>query len=181
MVLKSTEDMYLAAYTGLDRMLGDMALSFLIGLTVISLISILTVLIVRHYLQKYMFQYFERIRGDIHLVLSGEGRAEGASDEIPELKPLFETIIRLEEGYTEKTRGINSMENLLARARTEAEYDRLTGLYNRSGFERRVKQSLEQGISSGMFILFDLDNFKKINDSEGHPKATGHFAFLQIV
>ena len=102
MVLKSTEDMYLAAYTGLDRMLGDMALSFLIGLTVISLISILTVLIVRHYLQKYMFQYFERIRGDIHLVLSGEGRAEGASDEIPELKPLFETIIRLEEGYTEK-------------------------------------------------------------------------------
>lgn len=171
MVLKSTSDMYLAAYTGLDQLLGDMVLSFLIGLTVIGLISILTVMIVRHYLQKYMFQYFERIRGDIHLVLSGEGRAEGSSDEIPELKPLFETIIRLEEGYTEKTRGINSMENLLARARTEAEYDRLTGLYNRNGFERRVKQSLEQGIPSGMLILFDLDNFKKINDSEGHPEG----------
>lgn len=168
-VLRSMDDMYLAAYTGLNRMAGDMMLSFWIGLAVISMVSILTVLTVRRHLQKYMFRYFDRIREEIYGVLSGEGRTLGESEGIPELKPLFETIVRLEEEYTEKSRGMNHMEDQLTRARTEAEYDLLTGLYNRMGFERRAQLFLDRENQGGMLILFDLDNFKRINDSEGHP------------
>lgn len=60
---------------------------------------------------------------------------------------------------------------LLSKARTEAEHDRLTGLYNRNGFERRAEQFLEKESPGGAFILFDLDNFKQVNDSAGHPEG----------
>lgn len=61
------------------------------------------------------------------------------------------------------------MEDALLTARKEAQYDRLTGLYNRNGFERRAEEFLEQGDRQGMLLLFDLDNFKRVNDGEGHP------------
>ncbi len=49
--------------------------------------------------------------------------------------------------------------------------DHLTGLLNRLGFERRAQHMLDlcqmQQLTAAL-IYFDLDNFKRINDSEGH-------------
>ncbi|MEX0615731.1 MAG: EAL domain-containing protein, partial [Methylophaga sp.] len=49
--------------------------------------------------------------------------------------------------------------------------DHLTGLLNRRGFEHRAQHLLDlcqmQGLSASL-IYFDLDNFKAINDNEGH-------------
>lgn len=49
--------------------------------------------------------------------------------------------------------------------------DHLTGLLNRRGFEYRAQHLLDlcqmQGLTAAL-IYFDLDNFKTINDSEGH-------------
>lgn len=49
--------------------------------------------------------------------------------------------------------------------------DHLTGLLNRMGFERRAQHLLDlcqmQQLTAAL-IYFDLDNFKRINDSEGH-------------
>ncbi|HET8806843.1 MAG TPA: EAL domain-containing protein [Methylophaga sp.] len=49
--------------------------------------------------------------------------------------------------------------------------DHLTGLLNRRGFEHRAQHLLDlcqmQGLSAAL-IYFDLDNFKAINDNEGH-------------
>lgn len=66
---------------------------------------------------------------------------------------------------------IKSMEKELSLAKTEAKYDRLTGLYNRSGFEKCMEDFLTQNKISGVLLLLDLDNFKKINDCEGHPEG----------
>ena len=55
--------------------------------------------------------------------------------------------------------------------RWEAEHDPLTGLLNRRGFERRLEEALADFIKTGMssaLILFDLDNFKPVNDEGGH-------------
>ena len=170
-VVRDLEEMYLVAFTGMDRIAGNVLFSFWLGLAVIGTVSVLTVLIVRHHLKKYLFRHFEQIREGIYGVIRGERDLKEDDSEIPELKPLMEMIFQLEQQYVEKSRGIDRMENQLSEARTEAEYDRLTGLYNRNGFERRAAEFLRQDHPRGVLILLDLDNFKQINDCEGHPEG----------
>ena len=47
----------------------------------------------------------------------------------------------------------------------EAEHDKLTGLYNRTGYDRIFK-SLD--LSKVIYILLDIDKFKEYNDTLGH-------------
>ncbi|HEV2618291.1 MAG TPA: GGDEF domain-containing protein [Candidatus Acidoferrales bacterium] len=50
--------------------------------------------------------------------------------------------------------------------------DPLTGLYNRRFAERHLKSEIARARRRGYpltFVLFDLDNFKQINDRFGHP------------
>ena len=61
--------------------------------------------------------------------------------------------------------------NKLEEAKINADKDSLTNLLNRSAFEREVKLSLEKEQPTGIMILFDLDNFKKVNDNLGHPEG----------
>ena len=63
------------------------------------------------------------------------------------------------------------MQRELSLAKAEARYDKLTGLYNRNGFEQYAEHFLAQEHPKGALVLFDLDNFKKINDFEGHPEG----------
>lgn len=46
--------------------------------------------------------------------------------------------------------------------------DGLTGVYNKTAFEYRVEEKLKVGWS-GWLCMIDIDNFKEINDSFGHP------------
>lgn len=48
--------------------------------------------------------------------------------------------------------------------------DGLTGLYNRRHFSAKA-ESLLKGSKSMAIIFCDIDNFKKLNDSQGHLKA----------
>lgn len=170
-VVRELDEMYLVAFSGMNRVLGNVFLTFWIGLAVIGFISVLTVLMVRHHLKKYLFRHFEQIREEICRIIRGGRELREDDSEIPELKPLMEMIFQLEREYVEKARGMDRMEDQLSAARTEAEYDRLTGLYNRNGFERRAEAFLKKEHPGGALILFDLDNFKQINDSEGHPEG----------
>ena len=58
----------------------------------------------------------------------------------------------------------------LESARKKQGIDEMTGLMNRSGFREQVmKHIVEQ--QEGTLIIFDLDNFKTINDTFGHPEG----------
>jgi len=49
--------------------------------------------------------------------------------------------------------------------------DPLTGIYNRRYFEKRLKEEIKRANRTGRtfsLIMFDLDDFKKINDIHGH-------------
>lgn len=49
-----------------------------------------------------------------------------------------------------------------------AHHDPLTGLANRALFQQRLREAVESGEPSATLLL-DLDNFKEVNDSLGHP------------
>ncbi len=60
----------------------------------------------------------------------------------------------------------------LAALRRLATHDELTGLINRREFDRILAEEEERARRFGRpfgLILFDLDHFKKINDTQGHP------------
>lgn len=50
--------------------------------------------------------------------------------------------------------------------------DPLTGLLNRLAYERRLQEEWNRAVRTGMsvaVVVIDLDNFKRINDTLGHP------------
>jgi diguanylate cyclase (GGDEF)-like protein len=56
--------------------------------------------------------------------------------------------------------------------RTAAAFDPLTGCYNRREFDRLVGHNISNAHRHGKdlsLIMFDIDHFKRINDTYGHP------------
>lgn len=62
---------------------------------------------------------------------------------------------------------LTELKDAQARASYLSDYDTLTGLYNRQGFQRRLEQALAE-TGGGALLLVDLDDFKAINDLAGH-------------
>ena len=70
---------------------------------------------------------------------------------------------------------------LVERLRAQATLDALTGAANRWEFERRLLEELERADRTGAncaLLVFDIDHFKRINDSFGH--AAGDDALRAI-
>lgn len=54
--------------------------------------------------------------------------------------------------------------------KNKAERDDMTGFYNKTSFVKNVELALtEHPEASGAFFMLDVDNFKVINDTFGHP------------
>jgi diguanylate cyclase (GGDEF)-like protein/PAS domain S-box-containing protein len=51
-----------------------------------------------------------------------------------------------------------------------AQHDELTGLANRAGLARRLDQLASQGMAV-LYVFIDLDGFKAVNDTWGHPEG----------
>ncbi|MGL4547727.1 EAL domain-containing protein [Eubacterium aggregans] len=66
----------------------------------------------------------------------------------------------------EREKEINAV---ILEMKKRAEQDSLTGLLNRAEFEDRINKFYYQNQSpDGIFIILDIDNFKKVNDALGH-------------
>ena len=70
---------------------------------------------------------------------------------------------------------------LVLRLRTLASHDSLTGALNRGAFEQRLEAELaraRRGSTTLSLVIFDVDHFKRLNDSFGH--AAGDAALRAI-
>lgn len=57
----------------------------------------------------------------------------------------------------------------IERHRRAAGTDELTGLLNRRGFRDTIDSRFGSGPFDGSIVLFDIDHFKQVNDTYGHP------------
>jgi diguanylate cyclase (GGDEF)-like protein/PAS domain S-box-containing protein len=70
------------------------------------------------------------------------------------------------------SRDVTLQREAAKRLKARSETDDLTGLLNRRSFNRRLKQLIEKSRKNGKsigLILIDLDHFKLVNDTFGHP------------
>ncbi len=88
-----------------------------------------------------------------------------------EVRGLFDAIQKLKENAVAKSRTEHERERLIADLAAMAETDFLTGLLNRRAFHARAEAlcaSLNGTEQLLTLIVFDIDHFKRINDSYGH-------------
>lgn len=77
----------------------------------------------------------------------------------------FRVVLDRRDEFGQLAKTMNAMAERL-------EYDGLTGVYSRSEFQRRFKNELERSLRYNhamTLLMVDLDHFKHVNDTCGHP------------
>jgi len=76
----------------------------------------------------------------------------------------------LHEHFEEKSREIENLQEQLKAERKRAMSDPLTGLFNRTTLFERIDETISDAGENDppSIIMFDIDHFKKINDTHGH-------------
>ena len=73
------------------------------------------------------------------------------------------------DGVISIVRDVTDQRSEIEQLEAAALTDSLTGLTNRRGFERKVGERVRQSrVSRDCLAIFDLDNFKQVNDLYGH-------------
>lgn len=88
---------------------------------------------------------------------------------------------RLHREALEKDAKIRELQSAKEKMEALAITDPLTGLYNRHHFNEAVPQEYKRALRNElmfMFIIIDVDNFKRYNDTYGHP--AGDSALVRI-
>ncbi|MDX8350596.1 EAL domain-containing protein [Cognatiyoonia sp. IB215446] len=90
----------------------------------------------------------------------------GTGHDITHEKEAMQRLVETNTQLAERNRELDETRNALERA---AYVDALTGLRNRRSFERDLKLVLDNAYASVGLLHVDLDRFKWVNDTLGHP------------
>ncbi|HWA61725.1 MAG TPA: bifunctional diguanylate cyclase/phosphodiesterase [Caulobacteraceae bacterium] len=99
-----------------------------------------------------------------------------AAQVLRSLAERFQALRERERGAAAGKRAVQGLETEVQelKARLEialhaAQHDALTGILNRAGFVEELTTRLARGRQAQSVILVDLDRFKSVNDTLGHP------------
>ncbi|PYU26525.1 MAG: hypothetical protein DMG30_01965 [Acidobacteria bacterium] len=85
-------------------------------------------------------------------------------------------ITRIRRQLTDQVFAVDKVETLAQEVYRMALLDPLTGLFNRRYIEQRLEDEIKRSERHGRalsVILFDLDEFKQVNDTYGHGAGDG--------
>jgi len=95
--------------------------------------------------------------------------ASTIADDEDDPRTLFAAFEQLERELQQADLLRQERDALIAELGVRAETDYLTGLANRRAFERQLAQGLARAPHCLAVVAFDIDHFKRINDTYGHP------------
>ncbi len=114
----------------------------------------------------------------MEIFTDGVREAQGKRDIAIVIKSLLEEVAKarkrvdeLSRELEESKRQIKELKQELKRVQMEALTDRLTGALNRGSLETMVSLNVKRRKKNGTpfcVAIFDIDNFKEINDTHGH-------------
>lgn len=103
----------------------------------------------------------------------GDGHADAVAEALAETRTMQGNMRALQDRFDDSQRQIMALREEVRQAREESLLDALTGLPNRRAFDQRLATCLASAIAGGesapCLLVGDIDHFKKINDTWGHP------------
>ncbi len=121
----------------------------------------------------------QRLSAELGPTDNGAGSPPAALGEVLEHTLQMQTALaKLQKELVESQREIGSLRDEVRRARHESLVDALTTLANRRAFDRRLVSCLAADAAAlgrptvagpVSLLMIDIDHFKRINDSYGHP------------
>lgn len=103
------------------------------------------------------------------------------SEIIKETKQLADVSQALKHQLDDTNKEMEQLRSELTHVREVAKTDALTGLLNRRAFDKELNDLFSKADKQLCLAILDLDHFKRINDSFGHPigdKVLKYFASL---
>ncbi|OLN31506.1 sensor domain-containing diguanylate cyclase [Desulfosporosinus metallidurans] len=111
--------------------------------------------------KKILIQPIETYRG----VVGELWLMDSGTSDLEQSQEILSAFVRMLSMALETIRQRRELEDL-------AMTDRLTGILNRQGFEQRIRGEMASTLRRGstfLFLILDLDGFKNLNDTQGHP------------
>lgn len=154
-------------------------LTAMIGLASTGLLVLMLVLF-----RRYVIRPFNEATQAATAIAQGDLGGRATERRYPaEIRKFFEAIDILRESGRTRVRLEQERQRLISDLTTMAETDSLTGLLNRRAFEGRVRKLNSTAPDPAQpswvsMVLFDIDYFKRVNDTYGHDG--GDLALVKV-
>ncbi|HEY3594784.1 MAG TPA: diguanylate cyclase, partial [Polyangiaceae bacterium] len=119
----------------------------------------------------------EAMRGEVAKLFEFDASEIGSADELAGIleqakEALMMASLRADREAEAAMQSATDLEQRNRTLREEAEKDKLTGVWNRARFDSYIDEQFRAAVREGshLSLLFcDIDHFKKVNDTYGHP------------
>lgn len=170
---KIVDDTLLASLTEAKYINSSIRFQLLYCGMLLSLIAVFMILLIRSHFRKYIFEEFNMIENAVVDLISGKDKTDfrSSNNEGTEIENVIKVLNDWKTNFKYKEEQLSSLSLELEQAMKISEHDYLTGLLNRYGFEKYLNQWIADPHAKGILLIADLDNFKTLNDTLGHPEG----------